>query len=99
MTPTQTREPARTPADAQSAGSRHILNATIRALTTVTVAGIGIGAAALAHKSYPDCALMALLLMPFINTLIPDRSLRPSGGRRATSPQPTPEDYMPGGGL
>jgi hypothetical protein len=99
VTAIQTREPARTnPRNAQSAGSRQLLNTAISVLTTLTAVGIASFAAELAHKCYPACGLMALLLMPFINTLISERDTRPSKTRTANPPQPTPEHYMPGGG-
>jgi hypothetical protein len=66
--------------------------------TTAAILLIVGTAAELGHKGYPADALLALLLMPFINTLICDRGVPPSGSRTAASPQPTPEDYMPGGG-
>jgi hypothetical protein len=99
VTAIQTSEPARTnPRNAQSAGSRQLRTAVFGALTTATAVAVAALAGELAHKSYPTCALLALLLMPFINTLICDRDTRPSKTWTANPPQPTPEHYMPGGG-
>jgi hypothetical protein len=71
VTALTTREPARTnPREAQSAGSRQLLNATISALTTLAVVLVGAVAAELGHKDYPASALLALFLIPFINPLV-----------------------------